>query len=334
MNIDWISQITHSGVNDFGDPAGEVKAATTATIASPLADLGLIRVAGEDAAVFLHNLMTNDIKEIPLDGVQRAGFCTPKGRLLADFLIWREPDAYLLQMSADILPGILKKLSMYVLRSKVKLSDVSAERALIGLAGNEATAILNGMSASVPETMHTTAFTAGTVIALTSSRFQLVISAAEASAVWQQLSASAHPVGISAWRWLDIAAGIPRITTATQELFVPQMVNFELIGGIGFKKGCYPGQEIVARTQYLGKIKKRMWRARLAEGEATAGSALYAPSTGTQVCGNAVTVAPSPAGGTELLVVIPSDVAELGEVHVGAPDGQRLTLLDLPYQID
>src|SRR5438132_863440 len=111
MNNDWITQFTQSDVNDFGDPAGEVKAAAAATIISPLADLGLIRVVGEDAAVFLHNLVTNDIKDIPPDGVQRAGFCTPKGRLMADFLIWREHDAYLLQMSADILPSILKKLS-------------------------------------------------------------------------------------------------------------------------------------------------------------------------------------------------------------------------------
>ena len=338
MNKDWIDLLIKSGasesIQNFGDPASEISAVAGETVVSPRVDVGLIQAVGEDAESFLHNLLTNDIKGLSPDGVQRAGFCTPKGRLLADFLVWREADGLFLQLSADILPGILKKLSMYVLRSKAKLADATAEHIVIGLSGLNADTLLAEIGVIPPAPMRTVRFPAGTVIGLAEHRFQLVIRGTEVAAVWQQLCARARPVGVAAWQWLDIAAGIPHISLPTQEQFVPQMINFELIGGVGFKKGCYPGQEIVARTEYLGKIKKRMVRARLAEGMVVVGDAVYAPETGEQACGSVVTTAPSPSGGTELLVVLPSSVAKAGEIHLRAPDGPRLSLLELPYQTD
>lgn len=338
MNKDWIDLLVKSGasegIQDFGDRAGEISAVVTKTVVSPRADTGLLQAVGDDAGVFLHNLLTNDIKGIAPDGVQRAGFCTPKGRLLADFLVWRESGGFLLQLSADILPGILKKLSMYVLRSRVKLTDAGAERVVIGLSGPDADTLLREIGATPPAPMRATPFPGGVVVGLAERCFQLVLQAAGAPALWRQLSTRARPVGIAAWQWLDIAAGIPRITAPTQEQFVPQMVNFELVGGVSFKKGCYPGQEIVARTEYLGKIKKRMVRARLAEGAATAGDPVYAPETGEQACGSIVITAPSPSGGTELLMVLPSSAAKSGEVHLGTPNGPQLSLLELPYQTD
>lgn len=338
MNKDWIDLLIKSGasesIQNFGGPASEISAVAGETVVSPRVDVGLIQAVGEDAESFLHNLLTNDIKGLSPDGVQRAGFCTPKGRLLADFLVWREADGLFLQLSADILPGILKKLSMYVLRSKAKLADATAEHIVIGLSGPNADTLLAEIGAIPPAPMRTVHFPAGTVIGLAEHRFQLVIRSTEVAAVWQQLAARARPVGVAAWQWLDIAAGIPHISMPTQEQFVPQMINFELIGGVGFKKGCYPGQEIVARTEYLGKIKKRMVRARLAEGAVVVGDFVYAPETGEQACGSVVTTAPSPSGGTELLVVLPSSAAKAGEIHLRAPDGPRLSLLELPYQTD
>jgi tRNA-modifying protein YgfZ len=336
MNQQWIDLLLKSGAQEnafhFGDQDAEIAAAATATVVAPLVDQGLIGVAGEDAGTFLHNLLTNDIKGIPSDGIQRAGLCTPKGRLLADLLIWRNEAGFLLQLSADILPGILKKLSMYKLRAKVTLSDVSDDLAIIGVAGGGAAALFDSASPLVP--MRTAPFCSGSLACLAEHRFALIVPIANAAEAWQQLSAKTRAVGLAAWHWLDIAAGIPHVTVPTQEQFIPQMVNFELIGGVGFKKGCYPGQEIVARTEYLGKIKKRMFRARLANGAARAGDSLYAPETGDQACGSVVAVAPSPHGGSEVLAVIPSTVAVTGELHLGAPDGPRLTLLDLPYQVD
>ncbi|MDO8960423.1 MAG: folate-binding protein YgfZ [Rhodocyclaceae bacterium] len=289
----------------------------------PLTDQGLIRVSGEDAASFLHNLLTNDITHLPADGARHAGLCTAKGRLIASFLIWREGPDYLLQLSADILPGILKKLSMFVLRSKVKLADVSGERTLIGVVGGQV---------GPAEPMHTTSYRGGTAIRLDARRCVLAVPTGEAENIASELGT---PGQLSDWHLAEIAAGIPRILAATQEAFVPQMVNYEVaaVGGVSFQKGCYPGQEIVARTHYLGKVKRRMVRASL-DAPLPAGTDVFTPESGEQHCGALVLTAPAPSGGYECLVVVQSSGAEAGEVHVGSPTGPRLKMLTLPYTVE
>jgi len=174
----------------------------------------------------------------------------------------------------------------------------------------------------------------GQAIRLDDTRWLLVVDAAAAVSRWQALVAAARPVGLAAWQWLEIAAGQPRIVAATQEAFVPQMLDMELpaVAGVSFSKGCYPGQEIVARTQYLGKVKRRTYRARLATA-VVPGTAVFAPETGDQHCGAIVSVAPSPAGGFEYLVCVQIGAVEAGEVHVGALAGERLEFLPLPYEI-
>lgn len=339
MRQDWIDFLAHQGArpdaDDFGKPAEEMAAARIATVFAPLPDFGLIRASGEDAASFLHNLLTNDVQGIAADTLRFAGLCTAKGRLIASFHIWHGSDGdLLLMLSADILPGILKKLSMYVLRSKVKLSDASDGCVLFGLAGPAAEALVAELGATVPVPTKIATFDHGQVLRLADGRLILAVAADAAQAVWATLAAKARPVGTAAWRGLEIAAGQPRIVAATQEAFVPQMVNLEVaaVGGVSFTKGCYPGQEIVARTQYLGKIKRRMYRARL-ETAAVAGTPLYAPETGDQHCGTVVISAPTADGGQEALVVVQSSCAEAGEVHIGALNGPRLALQTLPYTV-
>lgn len=342
--MNWIDFLAQQGANcklsgflDFGDPAGELASARSATIVAPLTDLGLIRASGEDAALFLNNLLTNDVKTLPADGARRSGICNAKGRLLATFLMWHggagPSSTLMLALSADLLPSILKKLSMYVLRSKVKLTDASDETVLLGLSGPNAAAALAALGVAPAAPLTVTAFAQGQAICLGGDRHLLAISVAEAEAVWQQVASFARPAGLAAWHWLEIAAGDPRVTAATQEEFVPQMVNFELIGGVSFNKGCYPGQEIVARTQYLGKIKRRMYRARIADADTTPvpGAHLFAPETGDQACGTIVLAAPSPLGGFEALAVVQSSCFEAGEVHLDNPAGPRLSFLPLPY---
>ena len=337
MTQEWITQLAGSGLapdgSSFGSPAGELATARNGTVVAPLADLGLIRASGEDTAAFLHNLLTNDVQGIATAGARFAGFCTPKGRLLALFLIWREGDDFLLMLPRDILPPMLKKLSMYVLRSKVKLSDATGERALIGFSSSTGAVPAPGVDASLPR-FGVTTVSGGQTIRLDDSRWLLAIEAGAAAAQWQALTATAKPVGLAAWQWLEIAAGQPRVVAATQEAFVPQMLNMELpaVAGVSFSKGCYPGQEIVARTQYLGKVKRRTYRAKLASMPA-AGTHVYAPETGEQHCGAIVSAAPSPPGGFECLVCVQIGAVEAGEVHVGAPDGERLEFLPLPYEI-
>lgn len=337
MTQEWNSFLVARGLaadgSSFGDAAGELATARDGNVFAPLTDQGVIRASGADAAGFLHNLLTNDINGITPGGARFAGLCTAKGRLLALLLVWRDGDDFLLMLPRDILPMILKKLSMYVLRSKVQLADASAERALIGYSSATPPAMAGSEAGSLSR-FGVAAIDGGQVVRLDDTRWLLSLDSGAAGSNWQQLAASARPVGLAAWQWLEIAAGQPRVVAATQEAFVPQMLNMELpaVAGVSFSKGCYPGQEIVARTQYLGKVKRRTYRARLAAATSP-GAHVYAPETGDQHCGAIVSTAPSPAGGFECLVCVQIGAVEAGEVHVGALAGERLEFLSLPYEI-
>ena len=341
MNPAWQNLLQENGariadedVTDFGNPPVELLAARDGTVVVPLAHLGLIRATGEDAAEFLHNLTSNDVKKLGVQSAQYSSFNTAKGRMLASFLLWREDGDYLVQLSRDIQPAIQKKLSMYVLRSKVKLSDATDSRLVVGVAGPDAAALVKGLGASLPEaSMGVLPFPGGIVIRLGDTRFLLALEADKAASAWTQLAAKAVPAGTPVWRWLDIRAGIPRISQATQEEFVPQMTNLDLVGGVSFTKGCYPGQEIVARTRYLGKIKRRMFLGH-AEATPTIGAHVYAPETGEQACGMVVDAVPAPGGGVDVLAVMQISCAEAGDIRLATPDGARLSLLSLPYALE
>jgi len=330
----------HFGDLDFGDLQSELKHAQNDTILAPLSHLGVIRCTGEDSAAFLHNLMTNDIKGITPQSAILCGFCTAKGRLLADFVVWRDgPESadYLLQLSADIQPALQKKLSMYVLRSKAKLSDASDEIVLLGLSGPAAEIAIKTLTGDVPTTPYSvTQFEHGQVIRLDAQgrRFQLAVQASAAEAIWMRLSEHAQPVGTAAWRWLDIINGKPLITAATQEAFVPQMVNLDLIGGVSFTKGCYPGQEIVARTKYLGKVKRRTLLAHVAGGQPTAGNDVYSSALPDQSSGKVVNAAAAPDGGFDVLIELITANAQGSEVRLGAVDGPVVAFRALPYSLE
>lgn len=342
MTQEWNSLLAANGLaadgSHFGDGTDELVSAREKAVKAPLADLGLIRVSGADSATFLHNLVTNDVNGIKPGSARFAGLCTAKGRLLALLLIWRDGEDFLLMLPREILPQILKKLSMYVLRSKVKLSDATAERVLIGYsvpaAVPSATSFPLGEAVAALPRFGAAAINGGQAIRLDDTRWLLALDAVSAKSCWQDLLATAQPVGLAAWQWLEIAAGQPRVVAATQEAFVPQMLNMELpaVAGVSFSKGCYPGQEIVARTQYLGKVKRRTYRARLATAPRP-GTHVYAPETGEQHCGTVVSVAPSPAGGFECLVCVQIGAVESGEVHVDSLAGERMEFLSLPYAV-
>jgi len=322
------------GALSFGDERAEVASAARETVMVPLTHLGLIRTRGEDAASFLHNLFSSDVKTLQTHHAQRSSFNTPKGRMLASAVIWREGADFILQMSADIAATIQRKLSMYVLRSKAALSDASSDLAVIGLAGPNVAHLLDHLGLKLPpETMNVSGEQIR-VIRLDGARVMLATTPAACPELWRKLEAAgAKPAGTAAWTWLDIQQGVPLITAATQDEFVAQMLNFELIGGVNFKKGCYPGQEIVARTQYLGKLKKRMYRAHV-EGTAPApGTDLYSPDFGDQSAGKVLLAAPAPESGSELLVVVQTSSREGDDVHLGSVDGERLSFGPLPYTV-
>lgn len=327
----------NENISSFGNPAQELAAGETGSVIVPLTHLGTIRVTGEEAAVFLHNLFSNDVKSLAADAARLNSFCTPKGRMLASFLTWREPGGdVILQPSADITAALQKKLSMYVLRSKARLIDASAETCQFGIAGPAAVSALQARGLPVPEVALSVAHASdATVIRLDAARLILAVPAAAGAAHFGALvAAGLVPAGTAVWQLLDIRSGWPLITGSTQEEFVPQMANFELLGGVSFNKGCYPGQEIVARTQYLGKLKKRMYRAFVSAAERPlAGSDLYSPDVGEQSCGKVVTASPLAAGGHEILAVLQMSSHEGGNVHLGRPDGPKVEFRPLPYAV-
>ena len=321
---------------DLGDPESELRNARSATILVPLVDMGVIEISGDDATSFAHNLLTNDINKLAPDDACHAGFCTAKGRLLASLLAWRSDTGLRLVLPTDLLASIQKKLSMYVLRAKALVQDISPRVVLLGLSGPDAANALAAIGVGPLGVLKLGQFDDGTVIRLGGERYLLALTAEAAASVWQKLAGLAQPAGLDAWHWLEILAGMPRITAATQEAFVPQMVNFELLGGVSFTKGCYPGQEIVARSHYLGKVKRRMFRASV-QGEVTgavSGASLFCPQTAEQSCGTIVQAAPSPMGGKELLAVIQTDCFEAGDVHLASLSGPILRFLPLPYALE
>lgn len=351
MNPQWQDFLTQQGLApdhlDFGQSLAELQSAQSASIMTPLTDLGLIRASGADATSFLHNLLTNDIEALAANGANRSGLCTPKGRLLATFLAWRDEDDLMLALAGDLHAGILKKLSMYVLRAKVKLSDASDELIVLGLAGPQAEQALAeleklegaGGSAALPAgNLQSSRFAQGRILRIGQQRYWLIAHAASAPALWRQLASQVRPAGLNAWRWLEIAAGIPQIGAATREEFTPQMINYELIGGVSFKKGCYPGQEIVARTQYLGKVKRRMYRAHVANASTPpiAGMPVFATEPDNpdpQPCGMVINAAASPQGGHDVLAVLQSASADASQLHLGSGDGPLLVVAPLPYAL-
>ncbi len=302
-----------------------------APVAVRLADWGVIRARGEDAAAFLNGQLTQEALKLGDGQARLAGYCSPKGRLLASFVMWRAaPDEILLACSADLLAPTLKRLSMFVLRARCKLSDASAELALWGVA-------LPGAphdGPAVPAAPYaTSAVAGGTAVRLADAAGAtrlLWAAPVDATPPWAPTASAA------VWNWLEVQSGVPRIVASTVEAFVPQMVNLELVGGVNFQKGCYPGQEIVARSQYRGTLKRRMV---LAEGAAAAvaGAEVFAAADPDQPAGQVVLSAslPQPGGAMRhaALVEVKRALAEAGELHLGAVDGPVLRLRELPYEI-
>ncbi|MBK6471991.1 MAG: folate-binding protein YgfZ [Betaproteobacteria bacterium] len=288
-----------------------------------LEDWGVIRASGADAPGFLHGQLTQDVQHLDESHARLAGYCSAKGRLLASFVMWRRgPEEILLACSADLLPAVMKRLSMFVLRAKCKLADASAEWPLWGLTGAAATAAPAGPWARA-------SVGAVDVVRLPDA---LVDGRAVPRALWAGGEAPVGaPVDADAWRWLEVHSGVARITAATSEQFVPQMVNLELVGGVNFQKGCYPGQEVVARSQYRGTLKRRGHIV-----EATVplqpGHEVFHSADPGQPAGMVV-LAGQWGGRHAALVELKLTALEGGSLHAGAADGPVLTPVALPYAI-
>lgn len=305
-------------VADFGHPADELATTRAGTVLVPLDHLALFECTGEDATSFLHNQLTSDVNHLDAGTAQHSSWCTHKGRMQASFILYRQGADYRALLSADLLDSTLKQLQRYVLRAKARLRDLSNEQIAIGVSGPQAGESLRAAGLTVPEAPMTTLDAGtGTVIRLDAQRFIVIADAAAAPALYDRLAGVARPAGVPVWHWLDIEAGIVLVTADTKEEFVPQMVNFDKIGGVSFHKGCYPGQEVVARAQYLGKIKRHLYQIRT-NGPMVAGGSLFLAGKSEQPCGLIANTAPAPDGLFAALAVIKEE-ATADEMHLKIP---------------
>jgi folate-binding protein YgfZ len=309
-------------VAHFGDPHGERAVLAQAATVHPLGSDGLLRVDGADAQAFLQGQLTNDIRELEGPRSQLTTWCTPQGRVLASFTAWRTGAAYVLQLPLELLPAVRARLQRYVLRANVQLADATADAALIGVAGPAAADALAAIFRSPPrDLMQWTESDNARALMLRPGLYQLEVPAAHAPEVWDALARHARPSGSRGFDWHRIHACLPVITAATQDKFVPQMLDLEHLGAISFTKGCYPGQEIVARSQYLGQVKRRLFRIH-SESEALApGQELL--SSGSPA-GTVVNAALAPGGGCEALAVVQIEAAAGA---LALPDGSAVAVI-------
>jgi folate-binding protein YgfZ len=289
-----------------------------------LPDWGVIRATGADSRSFLHGQLTQDVLHLEPGRARLAGYCSPKGRLLASFVMWAEAASgdVLLACSADLLPATLKRLSMFVLRAKCRLSDASADLPLHGWAGSD-----------VPgaQPWDVTASAAGTAVRLPDA-------AGQRRALWVGGKAPV-PVALDqpVWQWLEVMSAVPRIVAATVEQFVPQMINLEAVGGVNFQKGCYPGQEVVARSQYRGTLKRRAFLVR-SEAALQPGQEVFDAADPGQPSGMVV-LAAAPTGLPAVALVELKTAAAEGYLSAGSassagsPESPQLTVLPLPYEL-
>lgn len=323
-------------VRDFGDPPAERRAARDGAVLVDLSHLALIHAGGADARTFLNGQLTSDVAALDSDSSQLGAWCSAKGRMLALFRVLPWTGGYLLQLPGVLREEVSRRLRLYVLRAKVTLAPAETQLVRLGLAGSDAPALLHETLGAAPGGDNRLAPAAGGVVVLrvpgAHPRFELLVPAERAPALWQTLARKATPAGIGVWTWHEVMAGLPEVLPATRELFIPQETNLDLLGGVSFTKGCYTGQEIVARVHYRGRVKQRMYRARVeAERVPQPGETVHAVGA-SQAVGRVVIAARGPEEGCDLLAVLYSDKID-AELHLGSADGPRLTIEALPYPI-
>ncbi len=294
--------------------------------AAPVPHLGVIRVEGADAATFLHGQLTQDFALLGMSEARLAAWCSAKGRVLATFVGFkRSHTEILLVCQRDILPAMVKRLSMFVLRAKAKISDASGDFTLYGMLGSAVSDAAGSVGAPWSRV------DVGPVTLV-----HLYPADSIARALWLAPTGTPPPevpmLPADVWLHTDVRSGVAWIGATLSEAFVPQMLNYESVGGVNFKKGCYPGQEVVARSQFRGTLKRR---AVLVHGSAACkpGDGLFLAADPDQPCATVVQVAPAPQGGIDAIVSGQIAAFEAGRLHLGAPDGPEVVVSAMPYPL-
>ncbi|UCZ86921.1 folate-binding protein YgfZ [Pseudomonas sp. L5B5] len=293
---------------------------------------GVLAARGPDAGKFLQGQLTCNLNYLSDSQSSLGARCTQKGRMQSSFRILLEGDGYLLAMASELIEAQLADLKKYAVFSKAKLNDDSSSWARFGL--DSAQGVLAGLGLELPQEDGAVARADGLIaVRVSTDRAELWIPAERAAGLRQHLAAQLPEGELNQWLLGQVRAGLGQVMPQTRELFIPQMLNLQAVGGVSFKKGCYTGQEIVARMQYLGKLKRRLYRLALPSGELPLpGTPLFSPTHGSAI--GEVVLAAQAADQVELLAVVQAEAAEDGNLHLGTLEGPGLQLLDLPYQLD
>ena len=310
-----------------------------------LKQTGLLALEGEDAVSFIHGQLSNDIEHLGSNQARLAAYCNPQGRMLALFHAWKSSGKVWLTVPLDILPALQNRLQMYVLRAKVTLSDESGNMAILGIGGEKGGEALSKWFETLPsEPFGKTENEFGVLVRVADAfgfpRYLLTIAEKRLQVVESELSSTLSVCDESGWTMGDIKAGVPQITLPVQDRFIPQMVNLEQAGGLSFKKGCYPGQEVIARSQYKGTVKRRMFHGMVElpfednppiDVNMTAGANIV--DSDGQVCGTIVSSARRDNNRVDFLAVVQTEAIGSQALHVEKADGPLITWIPLPYSL-
>ena len=336
LNLD--AQIENGIVKSFGLSTVEEQEAFSNIILADLSHYALIEASGDDVVDFLQGQLTNDIKLVTENAGQLSAYCNPKGRILANFRIFKRNDSYFLRLRSNIAETTLKRLCMFVMRSKVELLDKSDDLSRMGIAGDNSSKTLSYIFKNLPEnTDDSSTENEITLIKLAGPlpRYEAHGPIDKIKELWQKLQNDAVAIGENSWNLLTIRAAIPEIVSETVEAFVPQMVNLQAINSLSFTKGCYPGQEVVARMHYLGKLKRRLFIGST-KGDTlpVPGQSIMTSDENEQKVGQIVTASWLKDKSVEFLAVLQIEKAENETLHIGSSTGPTIQLIDLPYSLE
>lgn len=344
QGVKWVDAEGYDAIAFFNDNPTPALDPITQTAIADLGHQQIISIAGPDSAKFLQGQVSCDVNELNDKTTRLGAHCTPKGRMIADFrAALLEENHIALRAHAEAIEALAKSLGKYIIFSKAEIESRSDTLKVLGIVGPEANSLLAEYFGSIPEQISDMVSTDGKyLIKIDEDRFECWLPPTEAESFWEHMAKKCQLLGTHHWDALDIRQGIGQVRGQTIELLIPQMLNMQLIGGINFKKGCYTGQEIVARMHYLGKLKRHMYRASVAnsvvsnltEGNSvfTPGMDLYSEKT-KQSVGHVVFSAPVNESTTELLIVCTAQAVEDNNVFIDADKTQKLELLPLPYAI-
>ena len=345
MNNDWKEFLLSNGADQdaygrfrFNDESTDNKKAITTDSICDISHFSTLVVAGDDASFFMQGQFTNDVTLADKDSSQLNAFCNNKGRMMANFRLFEHENNYFLNLKSDLVDLSIKHLQAYILRAHVFIQDVSDQLVHLSVSGKNATELLSPFIDDIDDKIDNISHNknyAAIRVAGPIPRYEIFCSNEHAQALWKKISQQAEVVNSASWDYLNIQAGIPFIDATNSEAFVPQMANMDLINGVSFTKGCYTGQEIVARMHYLGKLKKRCYRIHIdTETKPESGDKLFAKDAKAgQNTGAIIQAEKNPESGYDALAVI--QIADSkSSLFLNDADGPRVTVKDLPYTFD